>query len=233
VAISIDNNSGFGVIGPDGFIHERRESKFCLGLDIGQSIDPSAISILERVREPLPVVGADLIVHLGPPEYRLVGLKRLPLGMSYIAQVSYVSSLLNRPPLRGNCRLALDISGCGRPVGELFSSLNPVCVTITGGDNETRAPDNSGWHVAKRILVSRLLALLHAGELKIAKKMPEAAALVNELQNFRVNISDAGIDTYGARSGKHDDLVLSLAIAAWYLVGPRAVGSIRAERWPV
>ncbi len=32
---------------------------------------------------------------------------------------------------------------------------------------------------------------------------------------FRTKISEGGRDTYGARSGAHDDLVLSVAMGAW------------------
>jgi hypothetical protein len=62
--------------------------------------------------------------------------------------------------------------------------------------------------------------LFHAGDLKIAKSLPEAAALASELQDFRASISEAGYASFGARVGKHDDLVLALALACWHLVGP-------------
>jgi hypothetical protein len=65
------------------------------------------------------------------------------------------------------------------------------------------------------VLVSRLQALLHEGRLKILKDLPEAETLVRELQDFRVEYTAAGHLTFNARSGKHDDLVLALAIAAW------------------
>jgi hypothetical protein len=65
------------------------------------------------------------------------------------------------------------------------AGLDPLGVTITLGENETRAPDGSGWRVSKLTLVSRLQAMLHAGELKIAKSLPEAGALALELRDFR------------------------------------------------
>jgi hypothetical protein len=43
----------------------------------------------------------------------------------------------------------------------------------------------------------------------------DAEALVQELQDFRVNYTDSGRLQFGAREGKHDDLVLGLAIAVW------------------
>jgi hypothetical protein len=71
------------------------------------------------------------------------------------------------------------------------------------------------WHVPKINLVSRLQALLHDERLHIHKDIPDATALVNELQNFRAEYSDSGYIRFNARSSKHDDLVLALAIALW------------------
>ena len=74
--------------------------------------------------------------------------------------------------------------------------------------------------------VSGLQAQLNNGTLHIAAQLPEAVTLVNELGNFRANISETtGIASFGARQGQHDDLVLSLALAVWWLVGPRSGGS--------
>jgi hypothetical protein len=60
-----------------------------------------------------------------------------------------------------------------------------------------------------------LQSLLHGGELRIAKALPEAQTLAVELQDFRANITESGYTRFGAREGQHDDLVLSVAIGAW------------------
>ncbi len=53
--------------------------------------------------------------------------------------------------------------------------------------------------------------------MKIAAALPEAETLLRELEGFRVRISAAGHDTYGAwQDGAHDDLVLAVALACWY-----------------
>jgi hypothetical protein len=40
---------------------------------------------------------------------------------------------------------------------------------------------------------------------------------VRELRDYRVEISEAtGHDSYNARSGRHDDLVLATALAVWF-----------------
>ena len=65
-------------------------------------------------------------------------------------------------------------------------------------------------------LISNLDARLHTGELRIAAALGDAGALRDELQDFQRKVSDAGRATYAARTGTHDDLVLSVAIALWF-----------------
>jgi hypothetical protein len=65
------------------------------------------------------------------------------------------------------------------------------------------------------ILQRALEALLHEGRLKIHKDLAEAETLVGELQDFRCEFTAAGALTLNARSGRHDDLLLALAIAVW------------------
>ncbi len=55
--------------------------------------------------------------------------------------------------------------------------------------------------------------------MKIHKALPDAPALVAELQDFRAEVTDLGNWRFGARSGKHDDLVLALSIACWRAYG--------------
>ena len=81
--------------------------------------------------------------------------------------------------------------------------------------------------VPKLDLVSRLQALLHEGRLKIHKDLAEAETLVRELQDFRCEFTAAGHLTFNARSGKHDDLVLALAIAVWRA----ADGGMKGAGW--
>jgi hypothetical protein len=97
------------------------------------------------------------------------------------------------------------------------AGLRPIAVTITAGDAQTRErllP--SDYKVAKILLVSRLQAALHAGNLKVAKDLPETRALVEELQDFQVSFTETGYAKFGARVGRHDDLVHSAAIALWW-----------------
>jgi hypothetical protein len=126
---------------------------------------------------------------------------------------------LNRPPLRDCCHLVIDESGVGRAVGDMFedAALRAVRVAITAGVDAVKQ-DGLRWSVAKSLLISSVDAKLHSGELRFAAELTEAHALAEELKDFRRHLTSAGRATYQARTGKHDDLVLAVAIALWWAV---------------
>ncbi len=143
-------------------------------------------------------------------------LEQYRLGTSYPSIVQAVGTLLDREPMAGDCTLAIDHTGVGRPVFDMFRAENrqPIGITITGGVGWHVDPnDHNQWHVAKIQLVSMVQRFLQSGRLRIGAKLPHAGTLQAELRNFRVKISKAANETYDAREGSHDDLVLSLAIA--------------------
>ena len=182
--------------------------RYLLGLDLGQAADYTAVTVLER----LP--GADA---RAPASYHGVHLERLALGTPYPAVVGHVAALMVAPALRGQTALVVDATGVGRPVIDMLrqAGLDPVAITITGGD--AVSGDGGGLRVPKRDLVSAVQVLLQTGRLKFAEALPVVPTLVQELLAFRVKITVAAHDTYGAwREGAHDDLVLATAVAAWY-----------------
>jgi hypothetical protein len=158
----------------------------------------------------------------GPkPKYRVGHLERFPLGTTYPDVVRGVVKLAQRPELGGDRQLVVDATGVGRPVVDLLrEALGKQCrqmhpVTTTGGGTATAGA--FGLRVPKRDLVLSLKVLLESKRLEFIGKRPEAATLVREALNFRVKITAAANGTYGAwREGQHDDLVLSVALAAWY-----------------
>ena len=200
-------------------IHARPVDEFYLGLDIGQSIDPSAVCVLQHVVTPLDDWHQNTKLRhwkQGKTEQFLIRhLERLRLQMPYPEQIGYVSSMLARPPLDRGCTFALDYTGCGRPVADMFSraGLRPQNILITNGSETTRGEGPDTWHVPKGTLISALEARLHSGELKIAPALTEAGVLADELKDFARKVSEAGRVTYNARAGKHDDLILSICMA--------------------
>ncbi len=124
---------------------------------------------------------------------------------------------MNRPPLAGRSALIVDATGVGKPVVDALqdAGVQPVALTITAAGKATRV--RGGWHVPKRDLIASAQIALQSRRLVIAAGLPDTAILVQELQDYRVEISEAtGHDSYNARSGKHDDLVLATALAVWY-----------------
>jgi hypothetical protein len=99
------------------------------------------------------------------------------------------------------------------------AGLSPVGVTLTGGFNVNWSGDTVT--VPKSTLVSKLVARLHAGELFVHENLKDWPVLRRELLNFRAEITRGGSETWNSRSGEHDDLVLSLGLAIWYLTGGR------------
>lgn len=186
-----------------------------LGLDLGQAQDFTALAVLTR-----PRLRGDEPKELRTPPYDVPHLQRFPLGTPYPEVVARVVELLRTQPLRG-CFFAADQTGVGRPVVEMLTesmkgrvACHFCAVTITGGHEVTRGSD--GFRVPKKELVATVQVLLQTRRLRIARGLPDAPTLVRELENFRVKITEAANETFGAwREGQHDDLVLAVALAAW------------------
>jgi hypothetical protein len=212
---------------------DQRELRYFVGLDLGQSQDYSAISILQQ----------DYDAFQKQYLYQLRYLERVPLGTKYSSSDANEDSVTRRvkkillsETLNGNTQmgidppiepvaLVLDHTGVGSPISELFElprlltgpgpQYRLVKINITGGLNSSRA--KGGYNVPKRDIVFSLLRIFQSGRLKISGKLALAHTFQDELLNFKVKISDNGKDTYGAlREGVHDDLVLSVAIACWF-----------------
>ena len=74
----------------------------------------------------------------------------------------------------------------------------------------------AGFNVPKRDLIASVQLALEQGELRIARDLREAGALVEELVDVRKTARESGRDRVGAdRVGEHDDLVIALALACW------------------
>src|SRR5438874_2351907 len=156
---------------------------YVIGLDLGQSRDPTAIAVV-RTLPRFGEAGRDRFLEDGAEVYQCGHLERLPLGTPYPAIIRHVAGLLDRLP--GGTELVIDFTGVGRPVFDMFemAGIDPIGVLITGGTAESG--DGRIYSVPKINLVSGLQALLHEERLKIHRDLPEALALVAELQDFRI-----------------------------------------------
>jgi hypothetical protein len=190
--------------------------RYYLGCDLGQSQDPTALAVVRRVDDSAGDPGKSI--------FQVGHLERLPLGTPYNGVVRYVAGRLGAPRLRGKSELIIDFTGVGRPVFDMFEAIgvSPIGVLIVSGNTVTT--EGAIYHVPKLHLISRVQALLHDGRLIIHSGLADAPALKAELQDFKAEVTDSGYWKFGARSGKHDDLVLAVAIALWRAHGDNVAG---------
>lgn len=201
-------------------------SFFVLGADLGQAQDYTALTVIESHGTAYSMSYTELDSELrvprevrleveGLPAYHQVRhLERVQLGTPYPAIVDRIGRMVGKLP--GEKLLGVDATGVGRPVVDLLEAawLSPYAITITAGDTVQGAART--WRVPKRDLVGVLQVAFQARRLQIAAGLSAADLLLQELMNFKVKITAAANDTYGAwREGVHDDLVLAVAIACW------------------
>ena len=187
-----------------------------VGLDLGQPNEFTALAVLER-----PLASAEDLLAGCRPAYALRHLRRFPLGTPYPAVMQAVVSLLGSARL-SDPTLVVDQTGVGHAVvGMLAEALRGrvAClffpVTLTAGHAVTGGEDGI-LHVPKRELVGTLQVLLQTRRLRVARTLPDAVVLVQELENFRAKVTTARQETLESwREGRHDDLILAVAVAAW------------------
>ena len=197
-----------------------------IGLDIGQVNDATAAVGLEVVPTvaKLPYIGQDPETGIltdrtmeveGPPcEFLVRDLTRFPLGMEYPAIIDATASIVRRVP---GATLVVDQTGVGRPIYDALVSraLAPIGVTIVGGAT-ARWEGRQAW-VPKGDLISGVQLALEQRRMRFAGKLVAVEQLIKELLSMEFKVSIAGNVQYGAwREGTNDDLVLALAIAAWF-----------------
>jgi len=201
--------------------------KFFVGLDLGQSADYTALSILERLKNEKESV------------YHVRHLERIR-GVPYPSIIDRTAKIMQSPGLETKASLVVDQTGVGAPVVDLFrqAGLRHIGVQIHGGDRASH--EGESWRVPKRDLVGVLQVLLQTGRLKVASKLKLGPVLSQEMLNFKVKIDPmTAHDSYSAwREEDHDDLVLSVALAAWWGEnGPREIPIIspavitRRSKW--
>jgi hypothetical protein len=192
-----------------------------IGLDLGRVQDYTAISIVEK--------GIALLGKWDPVWFReetqmymaVRYLERVPRGTPYPDVVDRLDVILkNFPEEEKPSYIVVDSTGVGAPVVDMMKKAGLktqiIPVTITGGLSVSSS--GSTYYVPKRDIITNLQMLLQMGVLKLAAEMDELDALKEEMGKMEVRISPAGNEQYACwREGAHDDLVLSVGLAAWWL----------------
>lgn len=201
-----------------------------VGVDLGQSRDPTAIIVTRAYRshldEPSFAPGGPLPDAAKEPEdqfrpelhHQIIHIERIPLGTAYPEVVRQVSEAADWAAQYGRPVVVMDSTGVGRPVVDLFrrDSRHALrAVTFTGGATATKV-DAYSWRVPKRELIGSLEVVMQTSRLFALPGQRLAKDLFDELASFQFKMTDSGNDTYDAASGTHDDLVCALALAVWW-----------------
>jgi len=220
-------------------LSEQPYHRWVMAVDLGKRNDYTVPSAIQHTRVPLDAWDSDpikAVTHQKVEQrFAVRGLSRLPLNMDYTLQAERVRALLLGPPINGQADLVVDDAGVGAPVADLFAThgkLNPVRVTLTGTGTEVVRHAYRKYTVPKLTLVSHLDARLNSGELLFAEDLALREVAVDELSNFQRHVTAAGRSTFEARSGAHDDIVLSVGFGLWWAlemlrINRGSVGSVR------
>jgi len=194
-----------------GVINEESNSYFVyIGVDIGQSQDPTAIVVADPVRR-------EKEIH-----YEIRFLKRLPLGFPYPSIIEELIKIYDNIPEPEELKLCkqvwIDATGVGKPVVDLIrntsSSIKLHEVYITGGEaKDIINPWLRVIKLPKAYLVSRLQVMLGYERIHLPNT-EEALALQEELKNYTIRVNEHANQEFGAfKVGTHDDLVTALGLA--------------------
>lgn len=212
------------------------------GLDLGKQRDYSALVIVEAHGTVRPVTWQE--PHSAMPQYlttrqqqveslpvtalHVRHCERFPLQTPYQTVREATDAWLRS--LSQPRYLAVDHTGPGIPVAEIFGSLTPAAwVTLTTGSG-TRRISADTFHLAKKDLVAGGQVALEQRMLKIARALPYARELESELRNYQGKPTPAGNVSYEAqRESDHDDLVSALCLAVWLATQAFGMAAIRAD----
>lgn len=207
---------------------EEPYSSWVVSVDLGKRIDYTAVSVFEHTREPIDEWVADEVKCTTRQKvlerYTVRGLQRLPLGVDYPVQADHIAGLLSRPPLHGYADMVIDEASVGTAVADDFEArwaVKPVRVTVHGTAAEVIRHGPRKFTVPKLQIVSHLDAKLNNGELVFAEGLSDSEALRDEMTNFQQTVTATNQFSFEARSGKHDDLVISLGMGLWWCVEKR------------
>jgi len=189
----------------------------CLGLDLGQSTDYSAACLLTRRVERTGLIGPR------DDRIRCRALRRWPLGSDYCEVVSDVLQL----PVDV---IVVDFGGCGRPVVDLLrreamrkqypGRIRPVAIVASDARVRKKTEERgSHWLVPKIDLIAAV-SILQEQRMVLLPDIPETKILLQEVRDFRMRYTKKANVQFGNEpgAGRHDDLVLSFALAGWWMI---------------
>lgn len=192
---------------------------FHIGADLGRQHDFTCWCLLQKV---VPLDRRNRFLT-DETKYQLVGMERFPLKTSYLKIIESIVERLKYDPFDDGTQtnLAFDKGGVGVAVSDLIKAdefldrrLNKLLpINITAG--RVVAENADGINVPKFDLIMAVVLAFQRERLEFAGDLEELGALLDELQNFEMKNTAHGNQTFNAKSGAHDDMVLALALAVW------------------
>lgn len=203
-----------------------------LGLDLGQSDDRSAATILYRKPEPQDHIAERYgKEHYGPfdERWRCISIRRWPQHTDY---TKVIDDVLRSPEDAGVGVIVVEYNGVGRPwvdfmcreatkrnIGQL--KIVPVITSPSSHQLQMRDDPHGRFkvHAVPKIdLVSAADLLQQRDMLVFSGQIPELPLLFNEMGLFRMKYSKAANLQFGNEPGRgnHDDMVISFCLACWW-----------------
>jgi hypothetical protein len=194
-------------------------TRYVMAVDIGKLHDYTAITIIKSFRlNPTTKDRRHEVIHLErmrdlayPEQIRRIAERYHELEQH--ARTAHRSATV---------RLLVDQTGVGEAIVDAMreAGLKPIGVFIHGGEGHKR--EGNRVRVAKKELVTSAQVAMQAKRLRISPEMDLAPALLKELLGFKFKLSATGHMRLGndvgiERESPHDDLVLSVSMATWYL----------------
>jgi hypothetical protein len=190
-------------------------SGFIIGLDIGMHADHSALVLAAVWPAAAQAIG-------------VIGLKQFPLGtpledvadeaarISREARATVVVDTTNNSAFAGVMAIRLPQPAVNHLIAAAITSAlahaaqpTPMPVAIGGVTNAVRR-----WTLSKPELIETIAAELGNNSLRIAR-VGDWEILQGELATMERTVRASGSAAYSAPSGKHDDLVMALALAVF------------------
>jgi len=222
----------------------------CLGLDLGQQRDYSALCVTERIHRTILSTTTSQEVE---DTYMVRHTQRWRLGTPYTAVIDDVAELMCRPDLDESL-LLFDRTGVGGAVADLVAKAwrdgrlsragesgtygtYPRGITFTAGFAAHGAAE--GHHLDdtahKGDVIRRMTMLLNTGRLTLPPGLPGGEQLEKELRAYTVKQHKRTGSEYveAKRESDHDDLVIALALSVWtknfYGPEPRCIDHYTGE----
>lgn len=180
--------------------------------DVGSVFRNIRSCIGGTLEEPRPhqryVAGCDLAKHQDFTVIMVLNEKGHVVHFDRFSQLDWVfqsKRIIDICKRYNNARLLLDSSGVGDPI---YDNLRRSGLPVEG---------YKFTNASKKDLIENLSIAIENKTISY----PDIPVLISELGLYGYKISPAGVTTYNAPDGYHDDTVIALALAAWHQTKPK------------